>query len=204
MVDIIGVYNQITGAVPQWLAFFLNLFLLTILIVLISLFIWKFYKTISQKSFVSLNLARYNTSEHPVAKKIVATFIYFIENMLITPFFILLWFTALTLVIILMAPEKSVDFIIIISASLIVAIRILAYIHQEIAKDLAKLFPLITLSIFLLNPENLNLSSFINNFQESFILIYSLGYYILFIFVFEVILRLFYSLGLLLKSEEES
>src|SRR3989344_2438759 len=123
----------------------LNVLFLAVVLAVISLFIWEFYKSTSKRNLIRLDLKKYNYSEHPFVSKILAIALYLIEYIIIIPFLIILWFTGLSIVLLLIA-ERPINEILFISAALIGAIRILAYYKVEMSKDLAKLFPLITLS----------------------------------------------------------
>src|SRR3989344_1832016 len=73
----------------------LNALLLIIVLAVISLFIYKFYNSISKRNLIELNLRQYNYSSHPIASKFFAILLYLLEYMVIMPFLILLWFAGL-------------------------------------------------------------------------------------------------------------
>ena len=184
------VYQSILGIFPESWTSFITLILAMILVVIVALFIWYFYKSLSQKDLITLNLYKYNRSEHPTISKILAVMLYFIEYILVMPFLILVWFTALAFIILVIADQQSVQGVLFLSAVLIGAIRILAYVHKEIAQDLAKLFPFITLSIFLLSPGAFNLEGVFLRAAGLGILFDQVFAFFFVIFVVEIILRL--------------
>jgi len=178
-----------------------NVLLLSAALAIGSLFIWKFYKSTSRRNLIKLNLYKYNTSEHPLANKLFAMLFYLIEYIVIMPLLIILWFAGLSIVLMLIATERSPNEILMISAAMIGAIRILAYIKGEIAKDLAKLFPFIALSFFLLEGVSDFRSVFISKVSEIPSLFSNILSFILVVVVIEIILRVFYTIYEFWRSE---
>ncbi|MDO8564005.1 MAG: hypothetical protein Q7R87_03270, partial [Nanoarchaeota archaeon] len=174
--------------------------LAALFIVVISLFIWQFYKSLSKRDLIELNLDQYNTAEHPVAEKIFSVILYFLENVVIMPLLIVLWFAALSVVILVISPESQIGHILFLSASLVSAIRILAYSNSELATELAKLFPFITLSVFLISPTGLAFLDINKQLSEIPFLFADVFYFLFAIFIIEVVLRLIYSIILTYKK----
>ncbi len=200
----ISLYRGLLSVLPESTHSALSVFLFGILIALISLFVFYFYRSFSKKDLIVLNLNQYNRYEHPVIGKVLAVVLYFLEYMVIIPFLIFIWFGALSIVLLLVAEESAVPQILILTASLVVAVRILAYFADEISKDLAKLFPFIALSIFLLRPGSLNFGGVTLRLQELPLLFNEILSYILLIFVLEIILRTIYLLVQVNKSFRDS
>ncbi len=159
------------------------------LIFIYSLFIWNVYKTISKKDLISINLAQYNSFEHPVLNKIFAGILYFIEYIIILPFLILFWYIVFALMLLFFSENLSPENILLLSAAVVGSIRLLAYYKHEIAMDIAKLLPLTILGIALLNPKFLEISKFIESFRQIPELILSFGYALIFIISLEIVLR---------------
>jgi len=168
-----------------------------------SLFIFKFYKSLSKRNLISLNLYKYNTSDHPIAGKLFAMLFYLLEYILLIPFLIMLWFAGVAIFILLVSSEGlAVEYILWISAALIGAIRILAYIKPEIATDLAKLFPFTTLSFLLLSAGKFNLDILFANLQAIPSLFGHIFSFVLVVLVVEIVMRIIYTLYEFWKSED--
>ena len=181
-----------------------NIFLLTILITIASLFIFKFYRTLSQRDIISLNLKRYNKSKHPTISKFYHIVLFFLEYIIIMPIVILLWFTALSILILLVAPERNIGPILTITGAMVASIRVLAYHREEVAKDLAKLFPFIALSVFLLSPGIFDFGRIIGQISQIPVLLNSVIAFLVFVFAIEIILRIFYTIYELFQSGDGS
>lgn len=178
---------------------------LIILLALASFFIYKFYQSLSKKNILNLNLYKYNTSDHPIMSKVLAMLFYLIEYILFIPFLMLLWFAGLSIILLMIAKDgQSLEYILLISGAIIGATRILSYINAEISKDLAKLFPFITLSVFLLAPGNFNVETLITNAQKIPTLLGHVFSFIVVLLVIEIFLRVFYTLYEFWKSEGDS
>ena len=54
--SIFETYTLFTSGLPIFFQEFLNLFLIVLLIVVYSIFVWKFYKSISTKNIIELDL----------------------------------------------------------------------------------------------------------------------------------------------------
>ncbi len=187
-------YDLVIGIFPGPAGQAVNVFVIAILVAVVSLFIWYFYRSLSQRNLISLNLGQYNNSEHPAASKTLALLFYFLEYIIIMPFLIGLWFAALAVFILVIASERSVAQVLMLTAALVAAVRILAYSNSEISRDLAKLFPFITLSVFLLTPGSFDLNNLFGKFSELPVLITSIFYFIFVIFAVEIILRVIYTI----------
>lgn len=201
-----SIFGEVANAVAG-LAFTdsvaLRVFYLIILLAVVSFFIYGFYKSTGKRNLLSLNLKKYNYSNHPVANKFFATLFYLIEYIVIIPILLVLWFAGLSIVLLLLAQNKPVEQILFASAAVIGAIRVIAYFKGELAKDLAKLFPFIALSVFLLSPEALNISRISEQIREIPLLLNNIAIFIFVVFLIEFALRVFYTFYQFLVSEDE-
>ena len=112
-----------------------------------GIFIWHFYRLISRREIVSLNLNKLDTG----GKKITDLAVYVVKYVIVFPVVITAWFFVYSLFMFFLAPEIKQDFIFLIVISLVVAIRIAAYYKEDLSKDLAKMIPFALLGIFLVN-----------------------------------------------------
>tara|TARA_Y100000310_G_scaffold323394_1_gene383669 strand:+ start:1966 stop:2658 length:693 start_codon:yes stop_codon:yes gene_type:complete len=191
---LLGFYNSIVSILPPALIPAFSLLITAIIIALISIFIWKFYRNLSKRNLITLNLTKYNRSEHPSLSKLYAIALYLVEYIIIIPALVLIWFAGLTIIILLIAEGKEVQQIILLSAATVAAIRILAYYEEDLSRDLAKLFPFITLSTFILSAESINLQSILNNLPSINTLLSNVIYFLVAIVAIEIFLRIIYML----------
>lgn len=194
-------YNSILNSFSGSYADGVRVIFLGIVILLSSLFIWFFYRSLSNKDIIKLKLNKYNRSEHPVFSKVFAILFYILEYIIILPFVLFLWTSALAIFILLITPEKAISEVLLISCALVLVIRFLAYYNRELSKDLSKLFPFITLSIFLLST-NVSVVEIFTKLKEIPLLINTIFSYLIVIFVLEIFLRIIYTIFLFWWSED--
>lgn len=203
-------YTSFLSTLPPSFETFINLFLLVLLLVVYSVFIWKLYRFIGTKNLFHFNLSKYNTADHPVLAKVFATLLYLVEYILLVPFLIFVWFAVFTIFLIFLAKDLTISTILILSVSIIAAIRVTSYIPrygEELSREIAKLLPFTLLAISLLNPGFFNFERIITQFGHLGGFFNVILNYLIFIVVLEVILRFFDFLftitGLQQEPEEE-
>ena len=184
-------YKEFLAFLPPYLGNFVNFLLLVLLVVLYSIIIWKFYRFVSKKNIIELNLNQYNRSEHPFFTKVFAAILYFLEYIIILPFIIFLWFGVFTLFLIFLTENLEVNALLLVSATIVAAIRMTSYYKEGLAKDLAKLLPFTLLAISLLNPNFFDIERILSHFSSLPLFFNKILIYLLFIIILEMILRFF-------------
>lgn len=201
-----GAYNSFTATLPQWAQNFITLFFLAVLIVIYAVFIWKFYRFIATKNILKLNLNQYNRAEHPFFAKFLAGIFYLLEYIIILPFIIFFWFGVFTIFLILLTENIEVSSLLIISATIIAAIRLTSYIPrygENLAKEVAKLLPFTLLAISVLNPNFFSIERVIGHITQIPTFFNEIVIYLVFIIILEIILRFFDFIFTLFGLEEE-
>ncbi len=194
-------YNQLISFIPETYRPIVTLLIFALLISIYAIFTWHFYRNISKKDLISLNLKRYNHTTHPAVNKLFASLLNILEYVIILPFLIFFWFAILALIILILASEQSADQIIIVAAAVVAAVRILSYYSEDLAKDLAKMFPFTILTIFLLSPNFFSVDRILS-FWTELPAFTDILYYLIFIIILELILRVFDTFVNLAHSDE--
>jgi len=184
-------YNLFVASLPQWAQSFISFFLIALLILIYAIFIWKFYRWISTKNLLELNLNKYNKSEHPATAKMLAGLFYLLEYIVILPFLIFFWFLIFTFFLLVLTDSLPVGTLLIISATVIAAIRMTAYYNEDLSRDLAKLVPFTLLGVSLIKPNFFDVSRIISQIGEIPQFATHIIAYLLFIVALEVVLRIF-------------
>ena len=182
-------YLSIILNLPGWAQTFLNLFFISLMVVIYSVFIWKFYMWVAKKNILELNLSKFNKSEHAVISKIIGGLIYFLEYLIILPVVVFLWFGVFTIFLILLTDTLEVNTILVIGVVIVAAIRMTAYYKENLSKELAKLIPL-TLLVVAISQGLFNFPKFLEQIQIIPSFISDIWVYLIFIIVLEFILRL--------------
>ena len=201
--DVLGqAYSALNAALPTSVQKFIAFFVISLGIVVYSIFVWKFYKSIAKKNLMSLNLSKYNKSKHPTATKLIAGGLYLAEYALILPILIFLWFTVFTLLLIFITEDLAIGTLLIIAGTVIAAIRMTSYHSEELAKDIAKLIPFTLLATSLLNPQFFSVERIFGLFAQIPSLFGEIGIYLFFIILLELVLRGFDFLFSLFQIED--
>jgi len=185
------IYKSIISNMNPMAGNFVNLFFLVLLIVIYSVFVWKFYRFIATKNIIKLNLNQYNKSEHAFFSKIISGAFYFIEYIIILPFLIFFWFSIFTIFLIILTNIPEMKTILIISTIIVAAIRMTSYYKEDLARDLAKLLPFTLLGVAITQPGSFHLETILGHLNKIPTLFGSISNYLIFIIVLEIILRSF-------------
>ena len=184
--------------------FLVTLLFFTAVITIYGIFVFYFYKNLSKKNIVDLNLNQYNHTEHPVLGKLFAIVFYVLEYLIILPILTFIWFFVLAIFLVVLSKIEDVSTILMICAALIASVRIVSQISSALAQDIAKIVPLTLLGLFLIEPNFFNLGLMVGRLEQIPGLVGLVPYYILFIIGVEVIARIVDVGESLLKSREDS
>lgn len=171
---------------------FANLLLLTILVAIYVIFIWRLHIFISTKNILRLNLNKYNRTKHPLLAKIVAGFLYFLEYVIILPILIFFWFMIFAVLLIFIARGMEPSSIILLSALTIAVLRIVAYIPkygESASAETAKIIPFTLLAIGFTEPLFFNTEEITARVFDIPQLFQGMSQYVFFIVVIELVLR---------------
>lgn len=193
MVDFGGMFgsfltNNFNGTNPL-VVDILILFLITLLIVIYSVFVYYFYHFLARKDILTLNLNRFNNYDNQFVVKLFAFVFYILEFIILLPIIIFLWFTVFSIFLFLMSEGLEVRIILLISAALVASVRISSFISEGLSKDLAKLLPFTLLAIAITRNGFFNLNSLMQRFSEIPELFTNIIYFLGFIIVIEMIMR---------------
>jgi hypothetical protein len=189
MVIVISNFLNYVSTLPTLYQKIFTVAIYTLLIFIYSIFIWKVYRLISKKDIISLNLQQYNQVDHPTLNKIIEGILYFIEYVILLPFLILFWYILFSLVLIFFSEIASIEQILLLSAAVVGAIRLLAYYNHEISAELAKLLPFTILAITLLSHKLMDVERLNVVLLQIPQFLKFIAYTLIFIISLEIILR---------------
>ncbi len=197
LLDFAEAVKEFHSTLSPTLQGFVTLFILVVMILVYSTFVWKLRKFISKKNIFNFDLNKYNRSENPALVKIVASAFYLLEYVLIIPFIVFFWFAVFTFFLVFLVKETiTIDKIFLISAVAVASIRICSYIPkygENLAVELAKILPFTFLAIAVFEPEAFTglTSRLILRISELPMFFSGMVNYLAFIVILEVILRFF-------------
>lgn len=186
---IIEMYKLFLSVLPFWAQNFINLFLLAAVIFIYAVFIWKFYRFIAKKNIIELNLNKYNQSTHPAIERTMAGIYYFLEYLIALPLLVFIWFSIFTIFLILLTENIELSRLLVISVTIITAIRLAAYYKEDLAKDLAKLLPFTLLGVSLTQNNMFSFSKMLGQIYDIPSFFDHIVVYLIFVMAIEFLLR---------------
>jgi len=165
--------------------------------VVYGIFVYHFYKFLSKRDIFSINIgekiskAKFKSSgqKKSVAPRIVA---FLATRLFIFPFVIFLWFIGYSSFMFLLVQNMPTETIFLVSSGLIIAIRISAYYHEDLSRDIAKLVPFTLLGIFLFNPQFYSFSDTLTRLFEIPSFIIQIASFILLAMIIEIVFSTLY------------
>ena len=132
---------------------YLQLLIFTVGIFIYGVLIYIFYRFVAKRDVFGFDVHNYIVKRierrgSALADAIIGTFKYAV----IFPIFVFLWFAGFSLMLFFMAKNTPIDHILLISITVVSAIRICAYYTENLSKDLAKMLPFALLGIAIVDP----------------------------------------------------
>ena len=199
----IGILQETLNIFPDDQKVLFSLIVYTILILMYSIFIWKFYRFLASRDIIQLNLSQYNYSSHPVIEKFAAVGLYALEYLIILPFLVFFWFSIFSIFLLVLSESQNTLQILLISAAIIASTRITSYISEDLSKDLAKILPFTILAAFILGSSFFNTEGVIDKISQIPSLFDNIITFVVFIFIIEFVFRLLFSVFQFVKSKDE-
>jgi len=174
------IYSMMTTTYPELLIF-------TIGILFYAVFVWLFYRNLSKRDLFKFDLSKYELPEIKWRrlKKAGSTFLYILKYGIIFPLYVGFWFAVLTIFLYVLSEDVTVRQMALVSIALVSAVRITAYLKEDLSRDLAKLVPFALLAIFLIDPNFFSWDLLMNRLNA----IPTLGWEILKFLTFSILLE---------------
>ena len=181
--------NNIVGIFSGQTNLLLVLIFFTFVIVLYSIFVFNFYRFLSKKNIIELNLNQYNQYSNPTAVKFFAIIFFIVEYIILLPVLTFFWFAILSVLTLVLAKGLEVKVVLLISAALVASVRATSYVSEDLAKDLAKMLPFTLLAIAITTAGFFDISALLSRISDVPALLSSIPYYLLFIVAVELVMR---------------
>jgi hypothetical protein len=184
-------YNLITPVIGET---YLQLIVFVLSLSVYSIFVWKFYKTLSKRDLFKIDLEKYKLPniKHRTLGKIGSILSYILKYGIVFPLYIFLWFVILSILLLLLTEEATVSHILLVSISVVSATRVISYYKEDLASDLAKLMPFALLAVSLIDPNFFSIEATIQNLSEIPLLWSQILQFLVFSVALEWILRILY------------
>ena len=182
--------EQLTSLFTGQSSLTITLLFFTAVIVIYAVFVFYFYRFLAKKNLIELNLNKYNQYQNPAAIKFFAAIFYIIEYIILLPILTFFWFAILSVLVLVLAKGLDAATILLISAALVAAVRITSYISEDLSKDLAKMLPFTLLAIAITTAGFFDINALLQRIKEIPSLFSNIPYYLLFIVIIELVMRI--------------
>ena len=182
--------EQLTNLFTGQSSLTITLLFFTAVIVIYAVFVFYFYRFLAKKNLIELNLNKYNQYQNPAAIKFFAAIFYIIEYIILLPILTFFWFAILSVLVLVLAKGLDAATILLISAALVAAVRITSYISEDLSKDLAKMLPFTLLAIAITTAGFFDINALLQRIKEIPSLFSNIPYYLLFIVIIELVMRI--------------
>ncbi len=157
-----------------------------IVLTVAMLLIWYLYRKVAKKDMFAVDLDKY-TGRHATLKKFGALIAYVVKYMVLFPIYTFLMFAILAMSFFMLSPQYNITSSLFFSIVIISVVRILAYINEDAAQELAKMLPFSLVLSLLLNPSLISYR--LPTTAETVNAFSSISQYFVFIIGLELVLR---------------
>jgi len=162
--------------------------------VVYTIFIFNFYRYLAKKDLFELDLSKYAETSFAGLKKFFSIIVYLVEYVLITPLLVFFWFVILSILLAFLSKSQDPNNILLVAMAVVSTVRITAYYHEDLSRDVAKILPFTLLGIFLVDISFFSLEKSIDLLLIFPTLWSKMMYFLLFAIVLEFVLRILYGL----------
>ena len=155
-----------------------------------AIFIFKFYRFVGSKNIFDFDVARYEQARFRSVRVMLHTLFYIGKYLIVFPFIAFFWFAVLTVLLTFLARNQSLPTVLLVSMAIVSAIRITAYYHEDLSKDLAKILPFALLGVFVIDFSYFRLSDSLSILRQVGTQIETILYYLIFSIALEFVLRI--------------
>ena len=178
------------------------LLLYTLGIVLYGIFIFYLCNSLSKRDLIALDLRKYYWGSHLLLKKSITIGLYIYTYAVIFPLLTFIWFGALSLFVLFLSGEQSLNQILLLTMAVVASTRIVAYFNRELARDLARVIPFTVLGVLLINSPTISILEIITKFNEVPQFLGKIFNYLLVVVLLEFFIRIPYSIYSLSINQE--
>ncbi|MFH1224966.1 MAG: hypothetical protein V1676_04145 [Candidatus Diapherotrites archaeon] len=174
---------------PNFMSALPALALIMLSIAAYATLIYIFYRLVAKRDIFEWNVEKYRIKKGGMFAAIVDLVLGIIKYGIFFPFVVFLWFGGFSVLLSLLAKNINMTHLLLISATLVAAIRLTSYYTEDLSKDLAKLVPFALLGIALAEPTFFSLELFAQRLADMPQFLPQIAAYLTFIILLEWVLR---------------
>jgi hypothetical protein len=155
-----------------------------------SIFVFKFYRYIATQDIFEFDLSRYGKSTFRLLRVCMHIVLYGVKYIGIFPIVVFFWFSIITVMLTFLARDQTFPDILLVSMAMVGAIRVSAYIMEDLSRDIAKILPFAVLGIFVINVSFFEISESLDVLKQTGDHREIIFYGLVFLMALEFILRM--------------
>ena len=155
-----------------------------------AIFIFHFYRFLSARDMFRFDLARYEQSRHRAIRGVLHFVMYLVKYIVVFPVFAFFWFAVLTIILAFLSKDRAFSEVLLVALATVSAIRLAAYYHEDLSRDLAKILPFAVLGIFIIDASFFTIEDSLAMLQDANNQREAIFYYFAFLVALEFIMRL--------------
>ena len=155
-----------------------------------AIFIFHFYRFLSARDMFRFDLARYEQSRHRAIRGVLHFVMYLVKYIVVFPVFAFFWFAVLTIILAFLSKDRAFSEVLLVALATVSAIRLAAYYHEDLSRDLAKILPFAVLGIFIIDASFFTIEDSLAMLQDANSQREAIFYYFVFLVALEFIMRL--------------
>ena len=159
-------------------------------ICLYAVFIFHFYRFLASRDMFAFDLSRYDDASRRSLRRFVYVFFYIVNYIVVFPVFAFFWLAVLTAILAFLSQDRTLHEVLLVALAVVSAIRVTAYYHEDLARDLAKILPLAVLGTFIIDASFLTVEESAAVIQEANNNRETIFYYFVFLVLLEFFLRI--------------
>ncbi|MDE2939990.1 MAG: hypothetical protein OXR67_13915 [Chloroflexota bacterium] len=159
-------------------------------ICLYAVFIFHFYRFLASRDMFSFDLSRNSESGYQPLRGFLHVVLYIFKYILVFPFFAFFWLAVLTTILAFLSKDRAFQEVLLVALAVVSAIRVSAYYHEDLSRDLAKILPFAILGIFIIDASFFTLEESLGVLQDANNNREAIFYYFVFLVGLEFVLRI--------------
>ena len=157
---------------------------------LYAVFIFHFYRFLASRDMFKLDFSRYEGSPHKAARGFFHFVMYIVKYIVVFPVFAFFWLAVLTVILAFLSRDRAFSDVLLIALATVGAIRVAAYYHEDLSRDVAKILPFAVLGIFIIDASFFTLEDSLAVLRDANSNREVIFYYFVFLVLLEFALRI--------------
>lgn len=177
-----------------------NVIVMALAIVAYGAVIGIFWKTLSRRNMIEVDWKKIHGG---FGTQVFERVKFGLEYAIVFPLATFVWFVVLTIFLYFMSKTASIANMMFIAISLVAAIRVCAYLDEDIAGDIAKVVPIAILGVFITQPTMFSPIIIEQRLNEMSALVMDTLPYFVMLMAMEVILRILFLIKRIVLPEKK-